>query len=96
MKLFRGILYPFGLLYGTGVALRNLAYDRGWKKAHVLPVPVVSVGNISVGGTGKTPMAEFLLEHLLAAGARPAYLSRGYGRKTTGFLRVDPKDDRGG
>ena len=90
VKGFRFLLWPFALLYGAGVYLRNLAFDRGWKKAHRVGVPVISVGNITVGGTGKTPMAEFLLGKLQAMGRRPAYLSRGYGRSSKGYLLVDP------
>lgn len=83
------------MLYGAGIWLRNLAYDKGWKKNYPMPVPVISVGNITVGGTGKTPLAEFLLEKLQAMGRNPAYLSRGYGRSTRGYLRVDPADEQG-
>lgn len=83
------------MLYGAGIALRNIAYNKGWKKNYPMPVPVISVGNITVGGTGKTPLAEFLLEKLQAMGRNPAYLSRGYGRSTKGYLRVNPADAEG-
>lgn len=95
MKNFRKLLWPFGLLYGSVVAVRTWIYRVGWKKVHDAPVPAVSVGNISTGGTGKTPMAEYLLRHCLAQGWRPAYLSRGYGRNTRGFLRVNPAQGDG-
>jgi tetraacyldisaccharide 4'-kinase len=72
--------------------LRNWTYSRGWKKSHGIGIPVISVGNITVGGTGKTPVAEFLLGKLLAMGYRPAYLSRGYGRSTQGFYPVKPHE----
>lgn len=75
--------------------IRNAAYDYGWLQSHAMSVPIVSVGNISVGGTGKTPMAEFLLQKLLEMGHQPAYLSRGYGRSTKGYLQVDPSADDG-
>ncbi|MCS7074315.1 MAG: tetraacyldisaccharide 4'-kinase, partial [Bacteroidia bacterium] len=55
-----------------------------------LNVPIISIGNITVGGTGKTPMAEFLLKLLQGYGIKTAYLSRGYKRKTTGYLKVNP------
>lgn len=90
----RIILWPLGLLYGSVAALRNLVYDQGWLRAHRVGVPVISIGNITVGGTGKTPMAEFLLGKLLEMGLRPGYLSRGYGRRSHGFAWVVP--GRGG
>jgi tetraacyldisaccharide 4'-kinase len=95
VNLLSYALYPISMLYGAGIALRNLAYDKGWKKNYPMPVPVISVGNVTVGGTGKTPMAEFLLEKLQAMGRNPAYLSRGYGRSTRGYLRVNPADAEG-
>lgn len=88
MKAWSIPLLPFAGLYGAVMALRNWAYDRGWKRSHAVGIPVVSIGNITVGGTGKTPMAEFLLGQLCAMGLKPAYLSRGYGRQTKGFLLV--------
>ncbi len=78
----RNILLPFSALYGGAVFIRNLGYDNGMFKVRKLPVPVVSVGNISVGGSGKTPFTMFLVEKLLAMGKRPAVLSRGYKRLT--------------
>jgi tetraacyldisaccharide 4'-kinase len=66
-------------LYAAGVRLRALAYDRGWATVHRLPAAVVSVGNLTVGGTGKTPTTLYLARLLAGAGRRPAILSRGYG-----------------
>lgn len=86
------LMLPFSWIYGGILTLRNIAYDRGWKTTHSVGVPVISIGNITVGGTGKTPMAEFLLTHLLDMGLHPAYLSRGYGRKTSGFALVETAD----
>ncbi len=77
------------------MAIRGGLYRRGWKKSHEGPVAIVSVGNISTGGTGKTPMAEYLLRELQEQGYRPAYLSRGYGRDTRGYLRVLPAQGDG-
>lgn len=85
-------LMPIAWLYGLVLTIRNMAYDHGWKKQHPVSVPVISVGNITAGGTGKTPMAEFLLGKLLEMGHTPSYLSRGYGRETSGFFIVDPEN----
>lgn len=65
--------------YGLAVTLRNAAYDRGWKTIHRAGVPVISVGNLTLGGTGKTPMVEFVARHYRERGKRAAILSRGYG-----------------
>ncbi|MGH9335616.1 MAG: tetraacyldisaccharide 4'-kinase, partial [Vicinamibacteria bacterium] len=72
---------PFSWLYGVGVSLRNRRYDRDPRAAGKLPVPVVSVGNLTVGGSGKTPFVAALARALLERGNRVAALSRGYGRR---------------
>lgn len=84
------ILAPLALLFQAGVWLRLRLYRAGVFRAQRFPVGTISVGNLSVGGTGKTPMAEFLIRHLSQQGLRIAYLSRGYGRHTKGYLRVRP------
>ena len=66
--------------YRLVVEARNLAFDRGWKAAHRAGVPVVSVGNLTLGGTGKTPMVEWVARRFRLRGLRVAILSRGYGR----------------
>ena len=66
-------------LYRLGVSARNRAFDRGWKATHRAGVPVVSVGNLTLGGTGKTPMVEWIGRWYRARGVRVAILSRGYG-----------------
>ena len=73
------------MIYGLVLRIRHLLYDKGWKKSFSAAVPTVCVGNITVGGTGKTPHVELLLRLLLAAGKQPAVLSRGYKRKLKGF-----------
>lgn len=74
------LLRPFSFLYGSVVKARNLAYDRGWLPSFSVPAVVVSVGNLTVGGTGKTPLVETLARFFLAEGWKPAVVSRGYGR----------------
>lgn len=70
--------------------LRNLLYSTGIKSIYQAPVPVISVGNISAGGTGKTPFSIYLMRWFADRGTKVAYLSRGYGRKTKGYLLVNP------
>jgi len=72
-------LAPFSWLFAAATALRNSAYDRGLLPARPLGLPAISVGNLSVGGTGKTPMAAWVAQWLLTRGLRPAILLRGYG-----------------
>ncbi len=81
---------PLAGLYGAATALRNTLFDRGVLASRRLEQPVVSVGNLSVGGSGKTPFVIALGEMLKARGIRFDVLSRGYGRKTCGVLVVDP------
>lgn len=90
MNFLQVLLLPIAALYGCVTRLRAALYRRGWKKTHRVGVPVIVVGNVTVGGTGKTPMALHLLAHLQGLGRRPGYLSRGYGRSSTGYLLVDP------
>jgi len=72
-------LVPLSALFRWAVALRRLAYDKGWKKSVRLPVPVIVVGNLTVGGTGKTPLTLWLVEFLTQSGFKPGVVSRGYG-----------------
>ena len=74
----RGALAALSLLYGTAVGLRNRAFDAGLKRIYKAAVPVVSVGNITTGGTGKTPMVAWLVHWFQDHGLRPVILSRGY------------------
>ncbi|MDO7849722.1 tetraacyldisaccharide 4'-kinase [Hymenobacter sp. M29] len=86
------LLLPFSWLYAGVMAVRNWLYDRGWKKSEAFAVPLLGVGNLRVGGTGKTPHVIWLVEELLRQGHRPAILSRGYGRQTTGPRLAGPAD----
>ena len=87
MKTLRWLLLPFSLLYGLVVIIRNWCYDAGILKSRKFRLPVISVGNLDVGGSGKSPMTEYLIK-LLKDNYKLATLSRGYGRKTKGFLTV--------
>ena len=84
------LLKPLSVLYGIGVGLRNKLFDLGIFHSHKCDLTTISVGNITVGGTGKTPHAEYLLEYL-SKRVSTAYLSRGYKRSTAGFKIADEK-----
>jgi len=83
-------LNPLSTIYGAVVATRNALYDRGHLRAHRLQGPVVSIGNLSAGGSGKTPFVMLLGDLLKTRGVKFDVLSRGYGRKSRGVLPVDP------
>jgi tetraacyldisaccharide 4'-kinase len=85
MKFIRWLLIPFSLIYGLIVGIRNWCYNRGIFKINGFVIPVIAVGNLDVGGAGKSPMTEYLIR-LLKANYKIATLSRGYGRATKGFL----------
>jgi len=88
MKLLRYILFPLVPFYYVVTLLRNKLYDFGLKSSKSFDVPVICVGNLSVGGTGKTPMIEYLIR-LLKKDYKIATLSRGYKRKTKEFVIAD-------
>lgn len=79
---------PFSALYGAALYVRHWLYDKGWKKTAVFDQGVICVGNLSLGGTGKTPFTIMLAE-MLGDRGDVAILSRGYKRKTTGFVLLD-------
>jgi len=81
------ITAPLSIIYGSVLALRNWAFDRGILTQQEFKTPVIAVGNLSVGGTGKSPMIEYLAR-LLTSEYRVGVVSRGYGRSTKGFLEV--------
>jgi len=85
---------PLSSLFGAGVRARNGLYDRHVLASRNLPGPVISVGNLSVGGSGKTPFIILLGELLKARGIKFDVLSRGYGRRTRGVLEVDASGSR--
>lgn len=86
---FRLLLFPVAVLYGLGVRLRNLAYDRGWLPSLSFNLPMVCIGNLAVGGTGKSPLTEHLVQSLKDR-YRVAALSRGYKRRTRGYVLAGP------
>lgn len=88
--LLKPLLYPLSLLYGLIVWLRNRVYDKGIYNSIEFSVPVISVGNLSAGGTGKTPHIEYLIR-LLQYQYKVATMSRGYRRKSSGFLLADER-----
>jgi tetraacyldisaccharide 4'-kinase len=91
MRAFTAILFPFAVLYDVITSARNRLYDLAIKPSASFEVPVISVGNLNVGGTGKSPMIEHLIR-LLSNSYRVATLSRGYKRKTKGF-KIAGSDD---
>lgn len=89
----RGLFLPLTPLYRAAVAAKNTAFDHGWAKARQLRRPVISVGNISVGGSGKTPFVIYLAKLFSQQGVHVDVLSRGYGRSSDAVERVDPSGD---
>ena len=88
LKSFRYLLLPISWIYGVVIWLRNKLYDKNILKSAAFNFPVICVGNLATGGTGKTPMTEYLLR-LLKNDFKTATLSRGYKRKTVGFAIAD-------
>ena len=88
MKFLRFLLFPFALIYDLITKVRNLFFEVGFLKQTSFNLPIIVVGNLSVGGTGKTPQIEYLIR-LLKVGFKTAVLSRGYNRKTSGFMMLN-------
>ena len=88
MTWLRKLLFPIAVLYGLITSIRNYLYDKGILKSYAFEVPIIAVGNLSVGGTGKTPQIESLIR-LLSPHCKIATLSRGYKRKSKGFVLAD-------
>ncbi|MXO06104.1 tetraacyldisaccharide 4'-kinase [Flavobacterium sp. HBTb2-11-1] len=88
MNLLRKLLFPFAILYGFITSIRNFLFDKGVLKSTSFDLPIIAVGNLSVGGTGKTPQIEYLIR-LLSDKYKVATLSRGYKRKSEGFVLAD-------
>lgn len=88
MNFLRKLLFPLSVLYGWIVCFRNFLYDKGFLKSYSFDIPIIAVGNLSVGGTGKTPQIEYLIR-LLSNQYKIATLSRGYKRHSKGFIVAD-------
>jgi tetraacyldisaccharide 4'-kinase len=85
MIILRYLLFPFSLIYGWITTIRNFLFEKNILKSTSFKIPIIVVGNLSVGGTGKTPQIEYLIR-LLSPKYKVATLSRGYKRKSTGFI----------
>ena len=85
--MYRSLLTPLSWLYKLGVKFRHNLFDWGVLKSEKFSIPIICIGNITVGGTGKTPMAEMIISYMSRT-HKVALLSRGYGRKTKGYLEV--------
>lgn len=92
MEFLKILLLPLAIIYGLIVGLRNLLFDWKILPSEKFSLPVISVGNLSAGGTGKTPHVEYLIR-LLSGSFEVSSLSRGYGRKTSGFIAAAEKDN---
>jgi len=94
VEVLRKLLFPISLIYALVVHVRNFLYDMDVFKSKAFATPTICIGNLSVGGTGKTPMAEFLIS-LLKEDYKVALLSRGYRRESKGFILADNKSKVG-
>lgn len=92
MNSLRKILFPFAILYGLITSIRNFLFDTGILRSYSFNLPVIAVGNLSVGGTGKTPQIEYLIR-LLSDKYKVATLSRGYKRQSEGFVLANNNSD---
>ena len=88
MNLFKWFLFPISIIFWFITSLRNFFYDFGWLKSSGFNLPIIGIGNITVGGTGKTPLTSYITK-LLSEENKIAILSKGYGRKTRDFNYVE-------
>jgi tetraacyldisaccharide 4'-kinase len=95
MNIRRPLLLPLVPLYGAALAIKRLMFRTGWLKQNRLAHPVISIGSISAGGAGKTPVVLMLAEILRRRGYAARILTRGYGRTSELIERVEPYDDAG-
>lgn len=92
MPWYRHLLWPLALLYGFVVGIRNWLFNLGVLKSTKFDIPVICIGNLETGGTGKSPLVLNTIGILANSGLKPVLLSRGYGRDTKGFLEVHSTD----
>ncbi|MEQ1877826.1 MAG: tetraacyldisaccharide 4'-kinase, partial [Bdellovibrionia bacterium] len=90
MQALRPLLLPLGALYGGVMDARNRLYDAGIFLSKKVPCPVVSIGNLTLGGTGKTPLVDYAASFFAREATRALILSRGYGGHYRGICKVDP------
>jgi tetraacyldisaccharide 4'-kinase len=84
----RFLLFPFSIIFFCVTSIRNFLYDKNILKSYIIPTKSICIGNLSLGGTGKSPMTMYLIEKLIS-NFKIDTLSRGYGRKTKGYLKVN-------
>ena len=92
MKMFKFLLFPFGVLYFLVTSIRNKFYDFNLFKSFSYKVPLIGIGNLSSGGTGKTPMVEYLIRNF-SKKYNTVLISRGYKRSTNGYVRANNKSN---
>lgn len=92
MNILRKLLFPFAIIYGFITTIRNFFFDQGILNSTSFDIPVIAVGNLSVGGTGKTPQIEYLVR-MLSSKYKVATLSRGYKRQSDGFVLAGANDN---
>lgn len=93
IRIIQYSLYPISWLYGIGIGIRNKLFDWGYLRSKSFNVPVICIGNLAVGGTGKTPHTEYLVRLLQQANLNVAILSRGYKRISKGYVLATPQSD---
>jgi tetraacyldisaccharide 4'-kinase len=92
LSAFRFLLSPFSFIFGLVAALRRKAFQKGWLRSETFSVPTICVGNLRVGGTGKTPHVEYIAK-FLSQNHQVAILSRGYGRKSKGYIHANDRSN---
>ena len=90
LRPVRMLLFPFSLVYGLIIWVRNKMFDKGWISSSSFNLPLIGIGNLTAGGTGKSPMVEFIITKFMDH-FRLAVLSRGYMRKTSGYALANPQ-----
>ena len=91
-KAVKFVLWLMSLVYGMAISLVDISYRKGLRRVHKVRVPVISVGNLTLGGTGKTPLTIFIADHLVSMGRKPAILMRGYGGDEDRMIKDEVPD----